>query len=57
MNETENNELTIVGKNGAYIIKDGNISLVTETKNIKGKMPINHKFLKAIKDALEKSKS
>jgi len=45
-----------VGKNGAYIIEDGKISLVTETKKIKNRQPVPAKLLEAIKEALEKGK-
>lgn len=50
-------KISIVGKNGAYIIEDGRIDLVVDTKSIKGKRAVNYKFLEAIRVALQKARA
>ncbi len=48
--------MVIEGKNGVYIVEEGKISLLSETKNFKEKRPVNHKLIKKIKELLEHAK-
>lgn len=48
----------LIGKNGVYIIEDGEVKILGKTEQIKnrtGRTPISDKFIKTIKELIEKN--